>query len=227
MTRRRPKTPVLLIVAAMGVVFGDIGTSPLYTLKVCLGLAHSKGGLDDVLGICSLLFWTLVDRRVRQVRHVHHARRPRRRRRHPRAARARHAAAPVRRDDQGRHPHADRDRRRVDDDGRRHHHAGDLRHLGGRRHRHRLAGVRAVRRADLAGGDRRPVRAAAQRYGARRQAVRPRDAGVVRRRSACSARARSPSIPRCCTRSTRATPRISSGTTAWPGSRSWAASCSP
>jgi KUP system potassium uptake protein len=59
-TRRRPKTPVLLIVAAMGVVFGDIGTSPLYTLKVCLGLAHSKGGLDDVLGICSLLFWTLV-----------------------------------------------------------------------------------------------------------------------------------------------------------------------
>jgi KUP system potassium uptake protein len=59
-TRRRPKTPVLLIVAAMGVVFGDIGTSPLYTLKVCLGLAHSKGSLDDVLGICSLLFWTLV-----------------------------------------------------------------------------------------------------------------------------------------------------------------------
>lgn len=60
MTRRRPKTPLLLIVAAMGVVFGDIGTSPLYTLKVCLGLAHSKGGLDDVLGICSLLLYALV-----------------------------------------------------------------------------------------------------------------------------------------------------------------------
>ncbi|HEY0614653.1 MAG TPA: KUP/HAK/KT family potassium transporter [Candidatus Elarobacter sp.] len=60
MTLRGPKTPVMLVVAAMGVVFGDIGTSPLYTLKVCLGLAHSKGGLDDVLGICSLLFWTLV-----------------------------------------------------------------------------------------------------------------------------------------------------------------------
>ncbi len=44
----------------MGVVFGDIGTSPLYTLKVCLGLAGSKGSLEDVLGICSLLFWTLV-----------------------------------------------------------------------------------------------------------------------------------------------------------------------
>src|ERR1700722_12351582 len=44
----------------MGVVFGDIGTSPLYTLKVCLGLAGSKGGVDDLLGICSLLFWALV-----------------------------------------------------------------------------------------------------------------------------------------------------------------------
>jgi KUP system potassium uptake protein len=57
---RRPKTPVTLIVGAMGVVFGDIGTSPLYTLKVCLGLAGSKGGLEDVLGICSLLLWALV-----------------------------------------------------------------------------------------------------------------------------------------------------------------------
>jgi KUP system potassium uptake protein len=55
-----PKTPIFLTVAALGVVFGDIGTSPLYTLKLCLGLAGSKGGLDDVLGICSLLFWALV-----------------------------------------------------------------------------------------------------------------------------------------------------------------------
>ena len=60
MTRRVPKTPIFLTVAALGVVFGDIGTSPLYTLKLCLGLAGSKGGLADVLGICSLLFWTLV-----------------------------------------------------------------------------------------------------------------------------------------------------------------------
>ncbi len=60
MKLRRPKTPLTLIVGAMGVVFGDIGTSPLYTLKVCLGLAGSKGGLDDVLGICSLLLWALV-----------------------------------------------------------------------------------------------------------------------------------------------------------------------
>ncbi len=49
-----------LAVAALGVVFGDIGTSPLYTLKVCLGLADSNGGLADTIGICSLLFWALV-----------------------------------------------------------------------------------------------------------------------------------------------------------------------
>jgi KUP system potassium uptake protein len=59
-TQRRSKPQLYLIVAAMGVVFGDIGTSPLYTLKVCLGLAGSKGGLADVLGVCSLIFWVLV-----------------------------------------------------------------------------------------------------------------------------------------------------------------------
>jgi len=56
--RRAALAPLAL--AALGVVFGDIGTSPLYTLKVCLGLAGSTGGLGDALGICSLLFWALV-----------------------------------------------------------------------------------------------------------------------------------------------------------------------
>jgi len=49
-----------LVVAAMGVVFGDIGTSPLYTLKTCFDLAGTKPDLPSVLGICSLLFWALV-----------------------------------------------------------------------------------------------------------------------------------------------------------------------
>lgn len=61
MSRTRSRTPLTLIVAAMGVVFGDIGTSPLYTLKTCFDLAgmHTPG-LPAVLGICSLLFWALV-----------------------------------------------------------------------------------------------------------------------------------------------------------------------
>ncbi len=60
MTLRAAPARLALVVAAMGVVFGDIGTSPLYTLKVCLGLAGSKGGVGDVLGILSLLVWALV-----------------------------------------------------------------------------------------------------------------------------------------------------------------------
>src|ERR1700682_1708969 len=51
---------IALVVAAKGGVFGDIGTSPLYTLKVCLGLANSKGAVGDVLGILSLLLWALI-----------------------------------------------------------------------------------------------------------------------------------------------------------------------
>jgi KUP system potassium uptake protein len=49
-----------LALAAMGVVFGDIGTSPLYTLKECLHAAGgAKAGVDDLFGILSLMFWAL------------------------------------------------------------------------------------------------------------------------------------------------------------------------
>ena len=56
----RSKTPLILVVAALGVVFGDIGTSPLYTLKMCFGLAGAQPDQRAVLGICSLLLWALV-----------------------------------------------------------------------------------------------------------------------------------------------------------------------
>jgi KUP system potassium uptake protein len=50
-----------LAIGAIGVVYGDIGTSPLYTLKECLGGAASVGVTDDnVLGILSLIFWALI-----------------------------------------------------------------------------------------------------------------------------------------------------------------------
>jgi KUP system potassium uptake protein len=57
---RPPRTSLPLIVSAMGVVFGDIGTSPLYTLKTCFALAGARPDLPEVLGICSLLFWALT-----------------------------------------------------------------------------------------------------------------------------------------------------------------------
>ncbi|GAC1493675.1 MAG: potassium transporter Kup [Vulcanimicrobiaceae bacterium] len=47
-------------VAALGVVFGDIGTSPLYTLKTCFATANVGPQLENVLGIVSLLLWAIV-----------------------------------------------------------------------------------------------------------------------------------------------------------------------
>jgi KUP system potassium uptake protein len=48
-------------VTALGIVFGDIGTSPLYSFQVALHLTGHKYPLPiDVLGICSLIFWALV-----------------------------------------------------------------------------------------------------------------------------------------------------------------------
>jgi len=46
---------------ALGVVYGDIGTSPLYALKECLTGPHGTSPTpDNVLGILSLVFWSLV-----------------------------------------------------------------------------------------------------------------------------------------------------------------------
>jgi KUP system potassium uptake protein len=50
-----------LVLGSVGVVYGDIGTSPLYALREGLGAA-GRDGLDEteVIGIVSLLIWTLV-----------------------------------------------------------------------------------------------------------------------------------------------------------------------
>jgi KUP system potassium uptake protein len=44
----------------LGVVFGDIGTSPLYTLKTVLSLAGGKPDPVVTLGVLSLVIWTLI-----------------------------------------------------------------------------------------------------------------------------------------------------------------------
>ena len=46
------------IVKAMGLVFGDIGTSPIYTLTVIVAL--TKPTTENIVGILSLIVWTLV-----------------------------------------------------------------------------------------------------------------------------------------------------------------------
>ncbi|MDX6766661.1 MAG: KUP/HAK/KT family potassium transporter [Candidatus Methylacidiphilales bacterium] len=46
--------------ASTGVVFGDIGTSPLYTIRECFGLHHVPATHANVLGVLSLIFWSLT-----------------------------------------------------------------------------------------------------------------------------------------------------------------------
>jgi KUP system potassium uptake protein len=46
-------------VGALGVVFGDIGTSPLYTLKTAFEFLGSEPTPDRILGMLSLVIWTL------------------------------------------------------------------------------------------------------------------------------------------------------------------------
>lgn len=48
-----------LMLGALGVVYGDIGTSPIYTIKVAV-TRMSHTGPEQVLGLLSLLFWMLV-----------------------------------------------------------------------------------------------------------------------------------------------------------------------
>jgi len=50
-----------LAIAALGIVYGDIGTSPLYALRECFNGPHSAAAThESVLGVLSLVFWTLV-----------------------------------------------------------------------------------------------------------------------------------------------------------------------
>jgi len=50
-----------LVIGALGVVFGDIGTSPLYAIKECIDPVHGVGSThENILGVLSLVFWSLT-----------------------------------------------------------------------------------------------------------------------------------------------------------------------
>jgi len=55
------KSLAALSLAALGVVFGDIGTSPLYAVRECF---HGEYGIaastENILGVLSLIFWSLI-----------------------------------------------------------------------------------------------------------------------------------------------------------------------
>src|SRR5215471_12134277 len=48
-----------VVIGALGVVFGDIGTSPIYTFRECLKAAGDAGN-EPVLGLLSLVFWAIM-----------------------------------------------------------------------------------------------------------------------------------------------------------------------
>jgi len=58
---RLNKKVIFLAIASIGVVFGDIGTSPLYAIKACF---HGKHAIDpsmmNILGVLSLIFWSIT-----------------------------------------------------------------------------------------------------------------------------------------------------------------------
>ena len=55
------KRTVILAVGALGVVYGDIGTSPLYTVKECFHGTHAIALTPaNLLGVMSLIFWSLT-----------------------------------------------------------------------------------------------------------------------------------------------------------------------
>jgi len=58
---RKKRNLAALMFGAVGVVFGDIGTSPLYAMGQCFKDLHSPA-IDEaaVLGILSLIFWSLI-----------------------------------------------------------------------------------------------------------------------------------------------------------------------
>lgn len=61
MKRSTDATTAALTLAVLGVVFGDIGTSPLYAFRVCFDLASDlEVTRANVLGLLSLIVWSLV-----------------------------------------------------------------------------------------------------------------------------------------------------------------------
>lgn len=56
-----PPLSLPLALAVLGVVYGDIGTSPIYALRACFHGAHALAvTTPNVLGVLSLIFWALL-----------------------------------------------------------------------------------------------------------------------------------------------------------------------
>jgi KUP system potassium uptake protein len=59
-SRRTPAATAALTLGALGVVYGDIGTSPLYAFKEVFHAGHVPPTAHNILGVLSLVFWTMT-----------------------------------------------------------------------------------------------------------------------------------------------------------------------
>src|SRR6266436_2753141 len=58
---RRLPLHIALVIGAIGVVYGDIGTSPLYAInEVFFGIGHTPVTHENILGVIGLIFWLLT-----------------------------------------------------------------------------------------------------------------------------------------------------------------------
>ena len=56
-----PSTTGALALGALGVVFGDIGTSPLYAIRACFSSSYGlERTPEEILGLLSIIFWVLI-----------------------------------------------------------------------------------------------------------------------------------------------------------------------
>ena len=60
LTRVARKTTPAAALAALGIVYGDLGTSPLYTLQAVVGATGGHFSPEAALGSLSLIFWALI-----------------------------------------------------------------------------------------------------------------------------------------------------------------------
>ena len=58
--KKDPAALAALTLAALGIVYGDIGTSPLYALKEIFHGGRVAATPDNILGVLSLIFWTIT-----------------------------------------------------------------------------------------------------------------------------------------------------------------------
>ncbi len=56
----QPRSLSAATLGALGVVYGDIGTSPLYALREATAVAGGAADVNAMLGVLSLIFWSLL-----------------------------------------------------------------------------------------------------------------------------------------------------------------------